>query len=89
MPTFWHRSHIGAPSVRRHLILLLRQLRHAACLTFIPLTLPYYVRQRYMSVLKSELGVSGIAWMAARSLYSWGFELGFFLFTEPQKQCLQ
>lgn len=34
-PIFKHLSHTGAPSSRRHLILLLRQFKHAACLIFI------------------------------------------------------
>jgi hypothetical protein len=35
-PTCSHLSQIDASSSRRHFILLLRQLRHAACLVFMP-----------------------------------------------------
>jgi hypothetical protein len=35
-PVCWHLSQRGAPSSRRHFILLLRQVRQAACLLFMP-----------------------------------------------------
>jgi hypothetical protein len=47
VPTCWHLSQLDASSSRRHLILLLRQFRHAACLELMPSQIQDLFGRRY------------------------------------------